>query len=73
VVSFSAVENNLKIVGVIFSIFQVSESSILRNLQMMQKFLGYKVNNQIISSKAAHFDAKILNLVFFSKSSKFFV
>jgi len=40
---------------------------------MMQKFLGYKVNNQIISSKAAHFDAKILNLVFFSKSSKFFV
>jgi len=32
---------------------------------MMHTLLGDKVNNQIISSKTAYFDAKILNLVIF--------
>jgi len=39
---------------------------------MMERFLGDKVNNQIISSKTANFDAKILNLVnFFCESIDF--
>ena len=38
----------------------------------MWKFLGNKVNKYIISSKTANFEAKILNLVIFFRSSEFF-
>jgi len=35
-------------------------------------FLGNKVNRHIISGKTANFNAKILNLVIFFRSSEFF-
>jgi len=40
---------------------------------MTLKFLGNKVNKYIISSETANFDAKILNLVIFFRSSEFFL
>jgi len=36
-------------------------------------FLGNKVNRHIISGKTANFNAKILNLVIFFRSSEFFL
>ena len=40
---------------------------------MMQRFSGNKVNNKMITSKTANFDAKMLNLVIFFRFSGFFI